>query len=149
MPLSDILQISAQGMTAQRERLEASAANLANANTTRTAEGGPYRRRDVVFEVDYQRSEHETFEYPFDTAGTRTIAPGVRAETLIGNGTGEKHFQPGHPDADADGYVTMPDVDALEETVNIVSATRAFEANATVFNSAKEMVRTSLKLSEV
>ncbi len=76
-------------------------------------------------------------------------AQGVRATTVVSAETaGIKHYEPGHPDADAEGYVTMPDIDPLEETVNMLSAARAFEANATAFNTAKEMARSSLKLSE-
>lgn len=143
MSLTTAFQISTQGMTAQRERLEASIANLANANTTRTPTGGPYQRRDVVF---------ETVAVP-NAEGTRSATgtlPGVQASIFINpHQTGEKNYQPGHPDADADGYVTRPDVNPLEEIVNLMSATRAFEANATAFNTAKEMVRTSLKLGEI
>lgn len=144
MSLNSIFEVSSQGMTVQRERLETASANLANANTTRTAEGGPYRRRDVILEAA-----------PFALSGSvfdseeQPISQGVRATTLIAdNHNGMRRYQPDHPDADAQGYVTMPDVDPLEETVNILSAARAFEANATAFNTAKEMARTTLKLSE-
>ena len=153
MALSNIFQIAAQGMTAQRERLEVATANLANANTTRTVEGGVYRRRDVVLEsVGLEQSgatNSTSFGSLFDNARTGNEAPGVRAITVVAAETpGIKRFDPGHPDADADGYVTLPDVDPLEETVNMLSAARAFEANATVFNTAKEMARTSLKLGD-
>lgn len=145
MSLSTIFQVASQGMTAERERLETATANLANANTTRTAEGGPYRRRDVVF---------ETIPFPDPSASfdpeSEPITQGVRASVhMAENDSGIKRYMPGHPDADSKGYVTMPDVNPLEETVNILSAARAFEANATAFNTAKEMARASLKLSEV
>ena len=150
MSLSNIFQISSQGMTAQRERLETASANLANANTTRTAEGGPYRRRDVSFEsaplIDPYLSFSSELSFLSDD---QPASQGVRATTLIAEqDNGAKRYQPGHPDSDANGYVTMPDVDPLEETVNILSAARSFEANATAFNTAKEMARASLKLSE-
>ena len=154
MSLLDVFQISSQGMTAQRTRLEVASSNLANSNTTRTAEGGPYRRRDVVLESAPVDNSASTFGSSFDTAWTdapeQQIQQGVRSTTLVSQAnTGIKRYQPDHPDADASGYVTMPDVDPLEETVNMMSAARAFEANATAFNTAKEMVRASLKLGDV
>ncbi|MDX2030604.1 MAG: flagellar basal body rod protein FlgC [Blastocatellia bacterium] len=146
MSLFNVFRISSEGMTAHRERLEAAAANLANANTTRTAEGGPYRRRDVVFEA-----------IPLEDAGgadsdeglSEDPPIGVRATIhLAGLDQSARQHQPGHPDADAEGYVTLPAVNPLEETVNMLSAARAFEANATAFNTAKELARASLRLGE-
>jgi flagellar basal-body rod protein FlgC len=152
MSLPSVFHIASQGMTAQRERLEAAAANLANANTTRTPEGGPYRRRDVVFETALieARRDEIGFDYgpeftpPDEIESVRTT---VRAAETA-RGFERKIYQPGHPDADQAGYVTMPDVDPLEETVNLISAARAFEANATVMTTAKEMARASLRLNE-
>lgn len=152
MSLFTILQISSQGMTAQRERLEAASANLANAHTTRTSEGGPYRRRDVLFEAIALQQNNSFVDEPTGSlfADTTTGAPqGVRASSeLAGTDKFIKRFEPGHPDADADGYVKLPEVDPLEETVNMISAARSFEANATAFNTAKELVRATLKLGE-
>jgi len=153
MSLFNIFQIASQGMTAQRERLETASANLANSETTRTAEGGPYRRRDVVFETGEfaNTAPSSRFSSSFDSLFQETGSPaqGVRATTLISqSNNGVRRFEPNHPDADADGYVTMPDVDPLEETVNMMSAARSFEANSTAFNTAKEMARASLKLGD-
>lgn len=140
-------------MSVQRERLEAAASNLANSNTTRTVAGGPYRRRDVVVEsVSISEAEAANAQ-PFASSLSRAFgekdAESVRAKTLVAEtGEGVKRYQPEHPDADAKGYVTMPDVDPLEETVNMLSAARAFEANATAFNTAKEMARASLRLGD-
>jgi flagellar basal-body rod protein FlgC len=149
MSLFNVFKISSQGMTAQRERLETASANLANANTTRTASGGPYRRRDVLFETAPIEDPVETFASAFDNNFSRDLPEGVQVSTQVA-GAEEvvKRYQPGHPDADANGYVSLPDVDPLEETVNIMSAARAFEANATAFNTAKEMARASLRLGE-
>ncbi len=154
MSVFNIFKISSQGMTAQRERLEAAAANLANSETTRTAEGGPYRRRDVVFEtvtVDqpgFSSIGSSSFDSLLQEA--KPAGPGVRATTLVSqSNNGVRRYEPGHPDADGDGYVTMPDVDPLEETINMMSAARSFEANSTAFNAAKEMARASLKLGDV
>lgn len=137
-------------MSAQRERLEAASANLANANSTRTASGLPYQRRDVVFTA---RDINENWK--LSAAGTGlfdspdTMSQGVKSEVRIAD---ENQFvmqyQPGHPDADANGYVKLPDVDPLEETVNMMSAARSFEANSTVFTTAKELARVSLNLGD-
>jgi flagellar basal-body rod protein FlgC len=159
MPLLTVFQLSSQGMTAQRERLEAAASNLANANTTRATGGGIYRRRDVVFETVAIEPAPSSFGLsgsplpqlatPEDSwSSTPVPSQGVRATTLLAEGEGIKRYEPQHPDADAQGYVTMPEVDPLEETVNMLSAARSFEANATAFSTAKEMMRASLKLGE-
>lgn len=148
MGLFTIFQISAQGMSAQRERLEAASANLANANSTRTQTGKPYQRRDVVFTAidvneEWRRSSSEGL-------GSDRLRPqGVSSEVVIaGEDEYRLQYDPSHPDASTDGYVKMPDVDPLEETVNMMSAARAFEANATVFGTAKEMARVSLNLGD-
>jgi flagellar basal-body rod protein FlgC len=151
MSLFNIFQIASQGMTAQRERLEAASANLANSETTRTAEGGAYRRRDVVFEsAQLERPAFSTFDSTFDSAlAQQSPMQGVRTTTVIAESdTGARRYDPGHPDADASGYVTMPDVEPLEETINMISAARSFEANSTAFNTAKEMARASLRLGD-
>jgi flagellar basal-body rod protein FlgC len=145
MSLFTIFQVASQGMSAQRERMEAATANMANANTTRTLEGGPYKRLDVVFESIGVDNPTSLAAFGAQTSQSQ----GVRATTIAAESTsGVRLYQPGHPDADAEGYVMMPDVDPLEETVNMMSAARSFEANATAFNTAKEMMRASLKLGE-
>lgn len=150
MSLFTIFKISSQGMTAQRQRLEAASANLANANTTRTATGKPYQRRDVVFtSQNVSESWAENAASNGLNISSDANSQGVTAEVKLAS---EEQFQtqymPGHPDADANGYVKMPDVDPLEETVNMMSAARSFEANATVFNTAKELARISLNLGD-
>ncbi|MEJ7708477.1 MAG: flagellar basal body rod C-terminal domain-containing protein [Pyrinomonadaceae bacterium] len=115
----------------------------------RTAAGGPYRRRDVLLE---SISSASAFDGPLGANNSQVSGnqpDGVRARTLISeNSEGIKRHMPGHPDADANGYVTLPDVDSLEETVNLMLAARAFEANVTAFNTAKELARASLRLGE-
>lgn len=147
MSIFTIFTVSTQGMTAQRERLEAAAANLANANSTRTSNGKIYQRRDVIFAAQdvqeewMQNVEQQGFDYK--------PAQGVKTEVKLAS---EDQFilqhQPWHPDADANGNVKMPDVDPLEETINMMSASRSFEANATVFNTAKELAKISLNLND-
>ena len=134
-------------MTAQRERLEAASANLANANTTRTSTGMPYQRRDIVFTAQNVSGSWT------ETAAQNGLLPaensqGVKSEVVLANDDFVMQYQPGHPDADENGYVKMPNVDPLEETVNMMSAARSFEANATVFNTAKELARVSISLGD-
>lgn len=151
MSLFTIFKIASQGMTTQRERLEAASANLANANTTRAENNKPYQRRDVIFTAqNVSDSWTETAVQNGLLNGDASQQPqGVKAEIVLAN---ENDFilqyQPGHPDADENGYVKMPNIDPLEETVNMMSAARSFEANATVFNTAKELARISLNLGD-
>jgi flagellar basal-body rod protein FlgC len=149
MSLFTIFKIASQGMSSQRERLEAASANLANSNSTRSNTGLPYQRRDVVFtaqEINQNWTQSASQTGLFDDA----IAPqGVKSEIRLADANQfVMQYQPGHPDADANGYVKMPDVDPLEETVNMMSAARSFEANATVFTTAKELARISLNLGD-
>ena len=148
MSVFSIFRISSEGMTAQRERLEAATANLANAHTTRTAQGGPYRRRDVVLEAAAPGAAADRLTAA-DFGAELETTTGVRASVIVSDaGAGVRRYQPGHPDADAAGFVTYPEVDPLEETVNMLSAARSFEANATAFQTAKEMARASLRIGE-
>lgn len=150
MSLFTIFKIASQGMTTQRERLEAASANLANANSTRTSTGKPYQRRDVVFTTqDINEKWQSEFSQNslFDETGNKS--QGVKSEVILADENQYiMQYQPGHPDADANGYVKMPDVDPLEETVNMMSAARSFEANATVFNTAKELARVCINLGD-
>ncbi len=148
MSLYSIFKIASQGMTAQRERLEAASANLANANSTRTANGKAYQRRDVVFTAIDINEEWRRSSTDLDSS--RLKPQGVSAEVVVADENSRVlQYQPGHADADENGYVQLPDVDPLEETVNMMSAARAFEANATVFSTAKELARVSLNLGDV
>jgi flagellar basal-body rod protein FlgC len=150
MSLYTIFQISSQGMSAQRDRLEAAAANLANANSSRTDSGKAYQRRDVIFTATDINEEWRTSASQsgfFDRGGKPS--QGVRSEVVLADeNESVKQYAPGSRDADADGYVLMPDVDPIEETVNMISAARSFEANATVFNTAKELARVSINLGD-
>ncbi|MBI5599112.1 MAG: flagellar basal body rod protein FlgC [Deltaproteobacteria bacterium] len=125
--------VSASAMEAQRIRLNTISSNLANANTTRGLQGGPYRRRDVVFESAL-------------AVGDGGLVP-VRVAGVIEDPRPFKTvYEPGHPDADPNGYVELPNVNAVEEMVNMLSAIRAYEANATAFNSSKEMMMKALEI---
>ena len=139
-------------MTAQRERLEAASANLANSNSTRAENGKPYQRRDIVFTAQGINEEWQTTAAQNGLLDGNTnggTAQGVKSEVVLADeNQSVMQYLPGHPDADANGYVKMPDVDPLEETVNMISAARSFESNATVFNTAKELARVSINLGD-
>jgi flagellar basal-body rod protein FlgC len=149
MSVFTIFQIAAQGMTAQRERLEASAANLANANSTRSETGKLYQRRDVILETSEIAMSWRESARSKGIFGNESGANGVTARVeLAPDDQYIQQYNPGHPDADENGYVKMPDVQPLEETVNMMSAARSFESNATVFNTAKELARVSISLGD-
>ena len=127
----DSIDVSASGLSAQRKRLDVVAENLANSETTRTAEGGPYRRKKIVF------SE------ALDAVGEG----GVAATEVVDDTTPAKRVHdPGHPDADADGYVELPNVNVVEEMAEMISATRSYEANVTALNAVKAMIRRALDI---
>ncbi len=131
-------RISASAMAAQRARLEVTAANIANAQATRTSEGGPYRRRDVVFAA------------VLDDASTRAgmRLPAVEVEEIVEDPRPFRRvYNPGHPDADAQGYVLMPNVDIPMEMINLVSASRSYEANVKVLRAFRQMVEEALQIA--
>jgi flagellar basal-body rod protein FlgC len=130
-----IFNVSASGMKAQRERMNVTASNLANAHTTRTEEGGPYKRRDVFF---------ETIPMGDDAAG---VHQGVKVSDIVEDENKPALvYNPGHPDADVAGYVAMPNVNVIEEMVNMMMAMRAYEANVSTFNISKSMIAKSLEI---
>ena len=143
MSLFALLSVSASGMAAQRSRAETLVENLANAETTRTPEGGPYRRKDVVFE---SRPTVSAFSSVFqETLGPHVQGVGVR-ETVIDQREPEKRYLPGHPDADAGGYVAFPRINPAEDMVDLMSASRGFQANVSAMTAIKEMIQRSLDL---
>jgi flagellar basal-body rod protein FlgC len=134
----DALAISASGLAAQRARLTAVAENLANASTTRTAEGGPYRRRVARIETEAPA---------FATLLAGQAAPrGVRATIVTEQEPGRRVYLPTHPDADPTGYVEMPNVDPIAEMTDLISATRAYEANVSAIQAHKAMAHKALEL---
>jgi flagellar basal-body rod protein FlgC len=129
------LQISGSALTAERTRLDVISQNIANVHTTRTANGQPYRRRQVIFEM-----------VPGEP-GTASAAGGVRvAQVKTSDTPFERVYNPGHPDADAQGYVDMPNVNLVDEMVDLITATRAYEANVAVVNATKTLVARALDL---
>jgi len=144
MSLMNVLSVSASGMEAQSTRMRMMAENLANAQTTRTPEGGPYRRKDVVLESDSDLTS------PFSSHLAAAMGEpliGVRVGELLADENAiDLRFDPEHPDANEDGYVAYPQVNPAEELVNLQSAARAYEANIAVMSTAKEMLRRSLEM---
>lgn len=133
--------ISASGMTAERLRMDTIANNLANANTTRTADGGPYRRQVPVFAArEAARPGAGRRASTFTGMGVRVV--GIARDTQ----PARLVYDPQHPDADENGYVHMPNVDVVREMVDLISASRAYEANITSFNTAKSMAMRALDI---
>ncbi len=130
-----ILKISASALYAQRSRMNVIASNMANINSTKTQEGGPYKRKDVVFvTMPFKSHRSEVFE------GVRIaeIAEDSKPPIMI--------HDPGHPDANKEGFVALPNINIIEEMVNMMMATRAYEANVTAFNLSKSMFMKALEI---
>jgi flagellar basal-body rod protein FlgC len=143
MSLFSSLSVSASGMAAQRARAALLVENLANADTTRTPEGGPYRRKDAVF-------ASEPVSSPFASVFTNEIGAagtGVKvAEVIEDTRAPERRYLPGHPDADAEGYVAFPRVNPAEDMVDLMSATRSYQANVAAISAVKDMIQRSIDL---
>ena len=143
MSLFSSLSVSASGMSAQRARAELLVENLANAETTRTPEGGPYRRKDVVFEEDPSVS---SFSSELNSAlGSRASGVAV-GQTIIDDREPDRRYMPGHPDADKDGYVAFPKINPAEDMVDLMGASRGYEANVAAISAVKDMIQKSLEL---
>lgn len=146
MAFLSALDISASGMTAQRLRLDIAAENVANIDSTRTEAGGPYRRKMVVFEPISNSGFRDILK---STAQTKQMGAGVKVAQIIEDERAFKPvYNPDHPDADADGYVMMPNVDLLKETVDSMAASRAYDANMTAFNTIKQMAVRALDIGK-
>lgn len=143
MNLLSALSVSASGMSAQRERTELLVENLANSDTTRTPEGGPYRRKDVVFASDPNATD---FSSQFENE-MNSNAVGVRvAQVVTDDREPEKKYLPGHPDADKDGYVSYPRMNPAEDMVDLLGASRSYQANVSAISAVKDMIQKSLEL---
>ena len=138
--------ISASGMTAERQRLDIASENIANSNTTRTESGGPYRRKMVVL----QEVPSTSFRSKFNSLLNRTASKGgVRVTEIVEDQRDlQPVYNPDHPDANEEGYVMMPNVDLVKETVDGMSATRSYEANITAFNAMKLMAQRAIDIGK-
>jgi len=144
------METSASGLTAERLRMDIIANNIANANTTRTQAGGPYRRQMAVMGSRPSFAAAMTNalgEAPAETEIVDTVGRGVRVLQVVADQRPFKvKFDPTHPDADANGYVQLPNVDTVTEMVDLIAASRAYEANVTALNAFKAMVSTALQI---
>ena len=143
------IDASASGLTAERLRMDVISNNIANSNTTRTERGGAYHRRYVVFEPRVR--EPKTFEQTLMRAVglSRQTGEGVRAVQIVEDDTqGPLVYEPGHPDANAEGYVEKPNVNIVTEMVDMITAQRAYEANSTAMSAAKAMASKTLDIGK-
>lgn len=133
------MEVAASGLSAERSRMNVIAGNLANARTTRTEEGGPYKRLDPVFKAELLNA-HSTDPVmrKVQTVGIAEIKQDANPGTMV--------YEPGHPDANAEGYVEYPNVNVVTEMVNMMTASRAYEAGVTSIESLKAMARAALKI---
>jgi flagellar basal-body rod protein FlgC len=142
MNLFGMLELSGGALTAERQRAEVVTSNMANAETTRTQNGGPYRRQLVLFRAKGER------QFPMMLANlTSNSARGVRVDQVISDPTPPLiRFQPGHPDADARGFVSYPAINPVEEMTDLLGAVRAYELNASAVQAAKTMIQQSIEI---
>jgi flagellar basal-body rod protein FlgC len=134
MSLLTAIDVNASGLSAQRRRVELASSNLANSQTTRTEEGGPYRRKDVVFQTVLGQATGEGVE-------------GVEvAEVVEDPRPFDRRYEPGHPDADAEGYVAYPNVSPMEEMTTLTAASRSYEANLAAISVLKSMINRTLEI---
>lgn len=146
MGLFDSFNISASALTAQRLRMDVISQNIANVNTTRTEDGTPYRRKTVVFQE--KEGDVPFSQYLSEESRTRYLSGGgVRVTGIVEDPSPFREvYDPGHPDADENGIVRMPNVEVISEMVNMISATRAYEANVTALNASKSMALKALEI---
>ena len=142
MSLLSALSVSSSGMAAQRTRAELLVENIANAETTRTAEGGPYRRKDAIFSSQTVPSAFAS-ELDSELNGlTGVSVSGISVDSR----EPERRYMPGHPDADPDGYVSMPRMNPAEDMVDLMGASRSYEANVSAISAIKDMIQRSIDL---
>jgi flagellar basal-body rod protein FlgC len=132
MSFFNIIDVASTGLSAQRIRINVIASNMANANTTRGEEGGAYRKKNVIFE-QVLKGEHK------GGVRVREILPDTKPPML--------RYEPGHPDANEEGYVAYPNINPVEELVNMLEASRSYEANVTMVNTAKQLAQSAIGIA--
>jgi flagellar basal-body rod protein FlgC len=141
----DMLKISASALSAERQRSEVIATNMANAETTHTEDGGPFRRKEVVF-ASQGNSSFQTAFASANSGSTRTGGT-VRVSQVIDDPTPPvMRYEPNHPDADKDGYVAYPAINPVQEMVDLMGSTRAYQLNASAVAAAKQMIQQSIDI---
>ncbi len=147
MDINSTFSIAAGALRAERLRLDVIASNLANANTTQTAEGGPYKRKNVIFATqDIESDFGATLAELSEEAARKTVRV---SDVVEDQSPGRMVFDPGHPDANAEGYVAYPNVNSLTESIDMMAASRAYEANVQVVNATKRMAEAALAIGQV
>ena len=156
MNLFGLMETSGSAMQAERMRAEVVAANMANAETTRTESGGPYRRHHVVFTANANADFSDSLAAATGTSspsavlgpsGLRSAAGGVRVSAVVEDPSAPlKRYDPGHPDAGPDGYVAYPDINPITEMVDLMGATRAYGLNGSAIQAEKSMIASSLEI---
>lgn len=146
MSMFTSFDINASGLTAQRYRMDVISENVANANTTRTADGTPYRRKVVTFAqkgdiTHFSKVLNQAMNHGYSGQGVKVVGVSEDYETDL-----KMVYDPSHPDADENGYVTYPNVNIVSEMTDLIDASRAYEANATAFSASKNIVQQGLQL---
>jgi flagellar basal-body rod protein FlgC len=139
MNLISALDVNASGLAAQRKRVEVSSSNLANSQTTRTEEGGPYRRKDVVFQTT-------SFENSLGQALGQEVEGVEVSDVVEDQRPFDRRYEPGHPDADGEGYVAYPNVNPMQEMANLLEASRSYDANIAAIGIVKAMINRTLEI---
>lgn len=146
MNLFGMFQVSASALRAERLRAEVATSNLANAETTRTPEGGPYRRHMVVFSSQPASPFHLLLANSL-ASSSQGNSGGVRVSDVVEDTTpAQRRYEPGHPDADENGYVAYPAINPVQEMVDLMGSERAYELNASAVQAAKQMIQQSLQI---
>lgn len=147
MDLNQTVAISVSALDAQRQRLNVIASNLANINSTQTPAGGPYRRRDVVFQSMPVSPRFHNALRAFTTSGPATALEGVRIARIVEDQRPfQSVYEPGHPDADQNGFVRKPNVNVMEEMVNMMAASRSYEANVKAITAVRSMLAAAMDI---
>lgn len=145
MNLFGLFQVSGSALAAERLRAEVVTTNMANAETTRTPDGGPYRRKLAVFES--RSASPFQMIYAAASRSSPEDVGGVRVSSIVeDSGPGDRRYEPGHPDADTEGYVEYPDINPVQEMVDLMGAQRAYELNASAVQAAKQMIQQSIQI---
>ncbi len=142
MSIFNSMRISASGLTLERLKMDTSSTNIANINTTRTAEGGPYKKKEVLFEeslIDVKKKRKSLSE---------KMSFGVRVSEIVEDDEVKLIYKPGHPDADENGYLAMPSVNMVDEIISLIRTQRTYEANITALNTSKNMLKKALEISK-
>jgi flagellar basal-body rod protein FlgC len=147
MNLFGVMGISASGLSAERTRAEVVAGNMANAESTHTAEGGPYQRKEVVFQSEAPSSFRMQLASAAGGSVANGVAGGVAVRSIVSDTAAPiMRYEPSHPDADADGFVAYPNINPVLEMTDLMGAARAYQMNASAVQAAKQMIQQSIEL---